>query len=209
MTKIDGKKLFKEYYSPSAKEPALVEVPAFAFAMIDGRGNPEKSAEFQAAIGALYSAAYTLKFLPKKHPEFEVPEFTVMQLESLWWSGEQDGLAIDRIDTWQWTLMIMLPDAVTPVLFAEALDEARRKKPQAALEQLRLERFEEGLSAQIMHVGPYEAEVPTIERLHAFIAEQGCTPRGRHHEIYLGDPRRTAPERLKTVLRQPVTRISS
>jgi hypothetical protein len=150
--------------------------------------------------------AYTLKFaLKKTDPE---RDFKVAPLEGLWWADEvaptMADLQSDR-DAWNWTMMIAVPDAVTPLEVAAAREAAARKRDLPAAPQLRLERLEEGLAAQIMHVGPYSEEAPTIERLHAFAAAEGYELRGRHHEIYLGDPRRTAPERLKTVLRHPVT----
>ena len=212
MTKLDAKRQFKALYGPSAKEPALVHVPPFDFLMIDGAGAPA-DAEFPAALGALYSAAYTLKFMLKKRSGGEAPDYTVMPLEALWWvEGLEDpgvwvaGDAVfaDHADAIRWRAMIMQPGHLPAETVAEAVEEAHRKRAPAALDRLRFERWEEGLSAQIMHVGPYAAEAPTIQRLHAFAREQGHELRGRHHEIYLGDPRRTSPERLRTVLRHPV-----
>ncbi len=154
---------------------------------------------------ALFSAAYTLKFsLKKTDPE---RDFKVAPVEGLWWGDDPKptlaDLQRDR-DSWNWTLMIAVPDAVTTDEVAAALETAARKKDLPAAPLLRLERFEEGLAAQIMHVGPYSEEAPAIERLHVWVAAEGYELRGRHHEIYLGDPSRTAPERLKTVLRHPV-----
>lgn len=215
MDKIDAKKLYRELYSPP-RRPVIVEVPELQFVMVDGAGAPESSDEFQQAIGALYGVAYTLKFLPKKRPELEWPAWTVMPLEGLWFPevGAGDAMAAggdDRhwppagADAWDWTVMILLPDFIVPEHVDQARAELRRKgKDSPALKLLRLERFTEGLCAQMLHVGPYDAETENIARLHTFAREQGYELRGRHHEIYLSDPNRTAPERLKTVLRQPL-----
>ena len=205
MSPVDLSKALRPLYAPSAKHPSIVEVPDLAFLMIDGRGDPDGSEAYQEALQALYSSAYTLKFSFKKtDPE---RDFKVMPLEGLWWvDGEPprlDELQAGR-DSWNWTMMIAVPDFVTADDLRDAAAQAGRRKPLPAVDRVRLERFAEGLAAQIMHVGPYADEAPTIERLHAFVAEQGYELRGRHHEIYLGDPNRTAPDRLKTVLRHPV-----
>jgi hypothetical protein len=205
MPPLDIVKLHKPLYAPSAKHAAIVEVPGLAFLMVDGRGDPETAEAYHQALEALYSVAYTLKFsLKKTDPE---RDFTVAPLEGLWWADDaapsMAELMRDR-DNWNWTLMIAVPDAVAANEVAAALETAARKKDLPAAPVLRLERLEEGLAAQIMHVGPYSQEAPTIQRLHEWVAGQGYELRGRHHEIYLGDPRRTAPERLKTVLRNPV-----
>ena len=206
MPQLDIVKLHKPLYQPSAKHPAIVEVPDLAFLQVDGRGDPETAEAYHQALEALYSVAYTLKFaLKKADPE---RDFKVAPLEGLWWADEEAptmaDLQRDR-DAWNWTMMIAVPDAVTPLEVAAAMEAAARKKDLPAAPLLRLERLGEGLAVQIMHLGPYAEEAPTIERLHAFAAAEGYELRGRHHEIYLGDPRRTAPERLKTVLRHPVT----
>ena len=205
MPPLDLVKLHKPLYHPSAKHPAIVDVPEFAFLMVDGRGDPETAQPYHQALEALYSVAYTLKFTLKKADQER--DFKVAPLEGLWWADEEAptmaDLQRDR-DAWNWTMMIAVPDAVTPEEVAAAREAAARKRELPAAPLLRLERLEEGLAAQIMHVGPYSEEEPTIERLHAFAAAEGYELRGRHHEIYLGDPRRTAPERLKTVLRHPV-----
>ena len=205
MPPLDLVKQLKPLYSPSAKHPAIVEVPDLAFLMIDGRGDPNTSEAYVNALQALYSVAYTLKFTVKKaDPE---RDFKVAPLEGLWWTDEgaptMDDLQRDR-DAWNWTMMIAVPDAVTADEVTAAAGAAARKRELAAAPLIRLEGLEEGLAAQIMHIGPYAEEAPTIERLHEFVAAQGYELRGRHHEIYLGDPRRTAPERLKTVVRNAV-----
>jgi hypothetical protein len=205
MTPVDLVSEHRALYSPSPRHPSIVEVPELAFLMIDGRGDPNTSEAYQDALQALYGVAYTLKFaLKKQDPQ---RDFKVAPLEGLWWADDEAptmaALQRDR-DSWNWTMMIALPDAVTAAEVAAAAHAAARRRELQAAPRLRLERFEEGLAAQIMYLGPYADEAPTIERLHAWVAEQGYQLRGRHHEIYLGDPRRTAPERLKTVLRHPV-----
>jgi hypothetical protein len=205
MPQTDLVKQLKPLYSPSAKHPAIVEVPELAFLMLDGRGDPGASQAYQDALQALYGVAYTLKFtLKKADPE---RDFKVAPLEGQWWAdADKPSMAevqADR-DSWNWTMMIALPDEVTAAEVAAAADAAARRRPLPAAGSIRLERFTEGLAAQIMYIGPYSDEAPTIERLHDFVTEQGYELRGRHHEIYLGDPRRTAPERLKTVIRHPV-----
>ncbi|HUU95942.1 MAG TPA: GyrI-like domain-containing protein [Phycisphaerae bacterium] len=202
MSKIDLKKELKQLYTASAKEPAIVDVPDLVCFMIDGQGDPNTSAEFQQAIEALYGTSYTLKFMLKKRGGF--PDYTVMPLEGLWWADDLAAFAELRKDEWKWTLLIVQPDFVARELFEQGVAELSRKKSPPALPKLRLDVLREGRSVQIMHVGPYSAEKSTIERLHAFMQENGCTFNGPHHEVYMGDPRRTAPEKLKTILRQPV-----
>ncbi len=202
MEKLDLRKQLKHLYQPSAKKVSVVMVPAMNFLMIDGKGDPNTSQEFQAATQALYAAAYTLKFMVKQGPL--AIDYPVMALEGLWQADTTDlrELFANR-DQWRWTLMIMQPDVVTPTLLDEAKEKAHKKHEIPALDKIRLECFDEGQAAQIMHIGPYSAELPTIEMLHHFIADSRHAPCGRHHEIYLGDPHRTAPEKLKTVIRQP------
>lgn len=188
-------------YSPSAKAPAIVEVPEMSFLMVDGEGDPD-SQVFQDAVQALYGVAYTIKFTLKKSGG---PEFKVSPLEGLWWSFQDSfELNLDARDDWKWTVMIMQPEHITSEDVTRAVEEVKRKKNPTGIEKLRFERFAEGLSVQIMHIGPYSEERPTIERMHSFALEQGYELRGKHHEIYLGDPRRAKPEKLKTILRQPV-----
>ncbi len=194
---------FKRLYQPSAKACQMVEVPEMRFLMVEGTGDPNTSQAFQEAIEALYSASYTLKFMLKKSGG---PEFRVMPLEALWWNDVDGNFDAGSKSNWSWTAMIRQPDFIDEETMADAMRQAGAKRELPALAKLRFERFAEGLSAQVMHIGPYAEEAPTIERLHAFIVEQGCEPAGKHHEIYLGDPRRAAPQKLKTVARQPVRR---
>jgi hypothetical protein len=201
MDKIDFKKQFKELYGAKAK-PAIVDVPMLNFAMVDGEGDPNTAPAFPQAVEALYAISYTIKFMLKKAGEF--PDWTVPPLEGLWWVGGEDAFDFSVKDNWKWTLMIMQPKFVTRKIFNDGLELAKKKKELPALWNMRLEKWKEGKGAQILHVGPYSAEQPTIAALHTFIQAEGFVPSGKHHEIYLGDPRKTAPEKLKTILRQGV-----
>ncbi len=206
MDKLDLRKQYKHLYAPSAKQVELVDVPRLQFAMIDGHIEPDQtpglSPAFQEALEALYGISYTLKFMSKQRAVDPI-DYTVMGLEALWWV-EEGEFDIRRPDAWSWTAMILQPDHITPEMFAEGLQRLRRKRGTPAVERLRLESWQEGLAVQIMHIGPYATEPATVDRLHAYVLEHGYRLRGKHHEIYLGDPRNVAPEKLKTVLRQPV-----
>ncbi len=200
-TKIDFKRELRELYAP-ALEPSLVDVPELAFLMIDGHGDPNTVPEYVKAIEALYAVAYTAKFELKRAPDGI--DYGVMPLEGLWWVPDMSKFTTEDKSAWNWTMMIMQPDQVTTEVFEEARAKATKKKSRDAIGQVRLERFAEGLAAQIMHIGPYAAEGPTIQRLHAFTAEQGYERAGKHHEVYLSDPRRASPDKMKTIVRQPV-----
>lgn len=204
MEKTDFKKTLKHLYRPSAKDFALVEVPAMRFVMVDGFGNPNTAPAYKRAVEWLYSVSYALKFASKKQLE---RDYGVLPLEGLWWAEDMNAFTAGDKDKWSWTAMIMQPDWITDAMFAAAADKARGKLGEPP-ESLRLETYDEGLSVQIMHIGPYDAEGPTIARLHQqFIPQNGLTENGHHHEIYLSDPRRVAPEKLKTIIRQPVKRV--
>jgi len=213
--KLDLKKQYKHLYMPSAKTCALVEVPALQFAMIDGQVEPGlmpgDSPAFADAIGALYGVSYTLKFMSKKRTKDPI-DYGVMALEGLW-TTPAGGADYATSDQWLWTLMILQPDHIGADMFIEAVDHLRQKylkekKLPAVLDGLRLERFEEGLCVQVMHIGPYADEPATLLRMGEFAGQNGYEFTGRHHEIYLGDPRTARPENLKTVLRHPVVRTS-
>jgi hypothetical protein len=203
--KLDLTKELKHLYFPSPKAPVMVEVPVLNYLMIDGHGDPNTSPVYQAAVEALYTLSYTLKFAIKKA---EATDYAVMPLEGLWWVEDMAQFTTTDKSAWDWTMMIVQPEPVTAEWVERARAEAIKKKGPGetaqAVSRIRFEPYAEGRAAQIMHLGPYSAEGPTVARLHAFIAQQGFALRGRHHEIYLGDPRRTAPEKLKTVIRQPV-----
>lgn len=202
MPVLDLRTGLKELYSPPAGGPVIVDVPPMNFLMLDGVGDPRTAQEYQDAVQALYSLAYALKFKLKK--EDASLDYTVMPLEGLWWVDDLAMLDFEERSNWKWIMMIALPDFVTAQQVSETIAELARKKPLPSLRKIRLERYDEGRAAQIMHIGPYSAEWPTVEGLHDFVRDQGLNLRGKHHEIYLGDPRRSAPEKLKTILRHPV-----
>lgn len=193
----------EQLYKAHAGKPEMVRVPEIRFLMIDGRGDPNVSQEYKDAIAALYSVSYTLKFALRKELGMD---YRVGPLEGLFWAKDMSVFASHKTD-WLWTMMIAQPDQVTPRQLARAQQEVERKKGLAGLDRMRLESLEEGLCGQILHIGPYSAEAPNIEKLHAFLHAQGFTFDGhnqKHHEIYLSDPRRAAPSKWKTIIRQPV-----
>jgi len=201
-TKIDLKHDYPELYSP-VRRAKIVEVPPLMYLKIDGKGDPNTAPAYAEAVAALYAVAFGAKFAVRKATGVD---FGVMPLEGLWWSSDMKAFMTGEKSAWSWTMMIMQPASVTAEVFAAARDAAAKaeKAPAATLGRLRLEVHTEGRAAQLLHLGPYANEGPTVKALHAFIDDQRLVPSGRHHEIYLGDPRRTAPERLKTILRQPV-----
>jgi hypothetical protein len=202
MSKVDFKKELKHLYRPSAKEFVVVDVPPMNFLMIDGHGDPNTVQEYTDAVEALYAVAYKLKFMSKKEKGFD---YVVPPLEGLWWAEDMETFTTRRDKSaWDWTMMIMQPEGITQEMFEEAVKQVVKKKNLPALSRLRLQTYHEGQAVQIMHLGSYDDEGPTMARLHTFIDENGYQPAGKHHEIYLGDPRKVAPEKLKTVLRQPI-----
>jgi hypothetical protein len=203
MKKVDFKKEFKQLYQPSSKEVSIVEVPKQQFIMIDGQGDPNTSKEFQEAVEALFSLSYALKFIVKKGKTGI--DYGVLPLEGLWWSDDMTTFSVENKSAWKWTLMIMQPDFVTRELFAIALQQVKKKKNLSALSKLRLEAFTEGKAAQILYVGPFSEEGSTIENIHSYIKQNGYKVSGKHHEIYLSDITKTAPDKLKTIIRQPVS----
>ena len=200
MEKIDFKKQLKELYLPSDKDFVMVDVPEMQFVMIDGEGSPEDEI-LSHAVQWLFSVIYPIKFIAKKKMG---KDFVAPPLEGLWWADDMEDLVAGNKDKWQWRMMIVTPDWASDEMFEEAVTKAGKKLGDVP-DSLRLENFAEGLSVQIMHIGPYSEEAPTIARLHSeFLPANELVVNGHHHEIYLNDPRRTAPEKLKTVLRQPV-----
>jgi hypothetical protein len=199
LEKVDHKKVYKELYGP-AKKPSVVVVPTFNFIMIDGRGDPNTSEDYRETLMALYTVAYTTKFALKRAG---VSDFAVMPPEGLWWL-EGAEFDLKRKDEWSWTSMIMQPEQVSKQHIDSAIRQAAEKRDTPSLPRIRFEPYDEGLSVQIMYLGSYSEEGPTINLLHEFAEKQGYKLRGKHHEIYLSDPRRTGPERLRTVIRQPV-----
>ncbi|HLO13637.1 MAG TPA: GyrI-like domain-containing protein [Anaerolineales bacterium] len=214
MKTLDLKKEFKYLYAPSAKKIEIVQVPSLQFTMIDGaieKGyEPGNSPSFQEATQALYGISYTLKFMLKKRKTNAV-DYPVMALEGLWWV-ENGVFDITVKDNWFYTLMIMQPSVITNELFEEGLEQVRKKRGDSpALAKLCLMNFEEGVCMQTMHIGPYATEPATVDRMRAFAFEKGYRDLvgsgGKHHEIYLGDPRKADPAKLKTVLRHPIEKI--
>jgi len=213
---LDLKKQYKNLYQPSAKKVEIVQVPCLQFAMIDGTiekgSEPGKSPSFAEATQALYSISYTLKFMFKKRKTNAI-DYPVMTLEGLWWV-EDGTFDIFRKDNWFYTLMILQPDVISKEIFAEALEQARKKKgDSASLAKVRFAEFEEGLCMQTMHIGPYATEPETVARMKSFAEENGyrdCVGLGgTHHEIYLSDPRKADPAKMKTVLRHPLEKVNS
>lgn len=201
MQKIDLKKDLKHIYKASAKEVVQVEVPTFNFLMIDGKGDPNKSQEYTEAVEALFSVSYTAKFMVKKGEQ--ALDYAVMPLEGLWWADDMSAFVANDKSNWKWTMMIMQPSFVGKVFIDAAIAEVHRKKKLSSLSKLRLESFTEGRCAQILHIGPFSEEGPTIARVHDFI-DSRASRTGKHHEIYLSDIRRAAPEKWKTIIRHPM-----
>ncbi len=200
--KIDLKKDRKDLYAPSAKDFTEVVVPPMTYLAIDGHGDPNTSQEYVDAVSALYAAGYAVKFGFRARTG---DDFVVGPLEGLWSSDDPASFAERRKDAWDWTMLIPLPDPVADDDIHAGLEKATARKPELPLDRVSALRLDEGLSLQILHVGSYDDETPTLARLHhEVMPERGYTWNGRHHEIYLGDPRRVAPEKLRTVLRQPV-----
>ena len=209
MGKLEYVKAYPELYAPGT-EPFLVDVPEMIFLMADGSGDPnDPEGEFARAVELLYAIAYTIKMSPKagNAPDGYF-EYTMPPLEGLWWFGDGavDVLAADK-RLYHWTAMIRQPEFVTTEVFEWAAGEVERKK-KLNTDRARLAKFTEGLCVQCMHVGPFATEPATVERMHAYAEAQGLrsdlSEARKHHEIYLGDFRRTAPEKLRTVLRHPV-----
>lgn len=201
MKKVDLKKELKGLYKASAKDVVQVDVPALKFLMVDGEGDPNTSPEYTQAVEALFSVSYTAKFMVKKG--LQTLDYSVMPLEGLWWADDLSAFVANDRANWKWTMMIMQPHFVADEVVAAAIAAVRSKKRLPGLDKLRLEEFTEGRCAQVLHVGPFSDEGPTIERLHAFIdARSGLT--GKHHEIYLSDIRRADPKNWKTIIRQPM-----
>jgi len=203
MDKIDYKKELKSLYQPKINNPIVINVPKMNYIMIDGRGNPNTSQEYVDAIQTLYPVAYGIKFACKKEL---AKDFGVMPLEGLWYMANMNNFSADKKDDWLWTAMIMQPDFVDKTLFQKIVKQVAVKKAPKSIDKIRFEVYDEGRSAQVMYVGPYSDEGQTIKKLHEFIIASGGKidkHNKYHHEIYLGDPRKTDPSKLKTIIRQP------
>jgi hypothetical protein len=203
MEKLDHKKIFKNFYQPKASVVSIVEIPAFNYLMIDGQGDPNHSIDYKQAVEALFSLSYTLKFMIKKS-DLAV-DYAVMPLEGLWWADDMANFSVDDKASWKWTMMIMQPDLINKKLVDSAINSLEKKKDLPALPKIRFEIYKEGLCAQTLHIGPFSEEGPTVARVHSVIEEHGKLT-GKHHEIYLSDIRKAAPEKWKTIIRQPMFR---
>ncbi len=202
-TKVDFKKALKPLYNPSQKGFHFLEVPPMNFLMLDGVGDPNTSLDYQQAVEALYSISYGLKFALK----IQGFDHIVPPLEGLWWMGDMNEFTLENKARWEWTMMIMQPEWVTAEWVEKVRDMTIKKKDNPSLSTVRFEFYDEGLSVQLLYTGAYKNEAPTIAEMHKFINTHGYRPNGKHHEIYLGDPRKSSPDRLQTILRQPIRKV--
>ena len=200
--KVDLKKQIPTYTAPRGAFE-IVTVPPMRYLMIDGHGDPNSSPEFATAVEALYPLAYTLKFASKRALD---RDYTVMPLEGLWWADDHAAFTVSRDKSkWDWTLMIMQPDWIDHEMFADAVATASAKNPDARVHEVRFGSYTEGRCVQTLHVGAFDDEAPVLAEMHdVFIPQNGLRLTGKHHEIYFSDPRKGAPERRRTILRQPV-----
>ncbi len=198
---VDLKRELKHLYQPSAKEVVEVQVPALNFLMIDGEGDPNTSQAYADTVEALFAVSYAIKFMVKKGTL--AIDYGVMPLEGLWWADDMSCFSVGDKSKWKWTMMIMQPSFVTKEITANAIAEVKRKKDPQALARMYVEEFAEGLCAQVLHIGPFSDEGPTIERVHQYIDTRGKRT-GKHHEIYLSDIRKAEPAKWKTIIRQPM-----
>lgn len=199
MQTIDLKKDLKHLYKPSGKTISVVDVPPMNYLMIDGEGAPGTPV-YSQSVSALYTLAYGLRFAVKDQQQIA---FTVMPLEGLWWAEDMTQFSSDNKDDWKWTMMILQPEQVTAELVEETRAAIAKKKKPPLLERVYFGSYHEGPSVQIMYTGPYADEGPTIIRMHDHVHQNGHHLTGKHHEIYISNPGRVAPEKLKTVIRQP------
>lgn len=200
MESMDLKKQLKHLYQPSTRDVVTVDVPEMNFLMVDGEGDPNTSQEYSEAVEVLFQVSYALKFMVKKGSL--AIDYGVMPLEGLWWAEDMSAFTAGDKSNWLWTMMIMQPEFVTGEMVAKAIQDVTKKKKPAAISKIRFEAYNEGQAAQIMHIGPFSEEGPTVERVHAYIDARGKRS-GKHHEIYLTDIRRADPAKWKTVIRQP------
>ncbi|MET3900119.1 hypothetical protein ABIB57_004082 [Devosia sp. UYZn731] len=200
MDKIDFKAELKHLYQPGTRDFVFVDVPDMTFVMIDGQGDPNTAASYRTAVEWLYAASYAMKFASKDLGQ----DYFVPPLEGLWWADEPNDFVVSNKANWRWTMMIMVPDFITRAMYDTAVEKSAEKLGDAPA-SLRLESFAEGRGLQIMHLGSYDEEGPALEHLHEVeMPGRKLVYNGHHHEIYLNDPRKTAPAKLKTILRQPV-----
>lgn len=202
MTKVDLKRTIPSYTARRGVFE-VVEVPALRYLMVDGHGDPNTSADYADAVAALYGVSYRIKFLSKSELD---RDYVVMPLEGLWWSDDMETFTTSRDKSrWSWTMMILVPEWIDEADVERARRSVADKGGTPAVSSLRLAELAEGTCVQTLHVGSYDDEAPVLAEMHdRFIPSRGLRMTGRHHEIYLADPRRSAPERLRTILRQPV-----
>jgi hypothetical protein len=201
--KLDFKKILAGYRAPPGRFE-IVEIPDQQYLMVDGHGDPNTSLAYTDALAALYPLAYKLKFASKRELD---RDYVVPPLEGLWWADDMDAFTASRDKSrWDWTMMLMVPEWIDGGLFEATLAQVVTKDPPARVADIRLRPLSEGRCVQTLHLGPFDDEGPVLERMHhEFIPGNGLRLTGKHHEIYLSDPRRVAPEKLRTILRQPVT----
>ena len=204
MSKIDYKKQLKHLYLPSPKNVVEVNVPSMNYLMVDGIGEPDPASNpgYGHAVEALFSVSYTIKFTIKRSEKGI--DYGVLPLEGLWWADDMSDFVEGNKSRWKWTMMIMQPDLVTKKIVNEAIAQVKAKKNLPAIDNLKFTAYKEGKAAQILHIGPFSEEGPTVAKVHSYITETGRKLCGKHHEIYLTDIRRAAPEKWKTVIRQPM-----
>lgn len=202
-TKVDFKKALKQLYNPPKGSFYIVDVPQMNFLMLDGKGDPNTSVDYQQAIDALYTMSYGIKFALKSQGYDHI----VPPLEGLWWMENMNEFSVANKNRWEWTMMIMQPEWITTEWVEKVRQDAKKKKSNASLSEVRFDNYNEGLAVQILYTGAYENESPTIAELHRFITSNGYQTNGKHHEIYLSDIRKTSPDRLQTILRQPIRKI--
>jgi hypothetical protein len=204
MSSIDLKRADRAWYTAGSR-PALVELPPLPYLMVDGQGDPNNAPAYREAVATLYPVAYAIRAAVI---DATGDRYTVMPLEGLWWTPDMADFTTADKDAWHWTLMIRLPPPATPEVARAAIASTTDARDLPAAAGIRFDTLAEGTAAQVLHRGPYAEEAPTIAALHAWIADRGLGLAGRHHEIYLSDPRRVAPERMRTIIRQPVTGAS-
>ena len=202
-TKVDFKKALKQLYNPPKGSFYIVDVPQMNFLMLDGKGDPNTSLDYQQAIDALYTMSYGIKFALKSQGYDHI----VPPLEGLWWMENMNEFSVANKNRWEWTMMIMQPEWITTEWVEKVRQDAKKKKSNDSLSEVRFDAYNEGLAVQILYTGAYENESPTIAELHRFITSNGYQTNGKHHEIYLSDIRKTSPDRLQTILRQPIRNI--
>jgi len=202
MEQVDPKNELKHLYYPGIDRVEIVDVPPLNYLMIDGRGDPNQEPAFRDAIEALFAISYTLKYIVLQSERGI--DYLVMPLEGMFSSPDDKSFDREKKGEWLWTLMMMQPDYVDGRMYAAAVEAVSRKKELSALPLMRFDSMFEGMAAQIMHLGLFAQEGPTIKRLHEFIEEQGYVLNGRHHEIYLSDIRKASPDMWRTVIRQPI-----